>query len=226
MTDVKNQPKITFEENVIKILYFRYKGFVLPLVVIFLSIIIFFQLIVPQLQEWFSMRDQEDVMKGKIQVLKNNLNFLSGMNDSTLESQYTLSSSVFPSEKDFIGILDKISMTSGNSGVRVGDFSFQVGEIAEKPKAQGNSRLSIKLVLNVGGDLAQTKKFLEELSKTAPISGVESVQTSGNAATVAILFYYRPAASVMINYEQQIQPLNPTERATLEKLASWGSSGN
>lgn len=205
-------------------LYWRYKDYLLPIFIIFASIILFAQFVIPQAQEMFAIRTEESAIRNNIDTLRKNLDFLSSLNDSNLNSQLQTVSSALPQEKDFVGILNAISTASFNSGVMVDDYVFQVGDLSPK-LGKGDSRPSLSILLALrGGGVNGAKNFLAQLSKTVPISETSDIQMTKGSSKVTVVFYYRPIPPIIYNYTSLMKPLDSNEKSTLEKLSTWKSA--
>ncbi|RJQ37110.1 hypothetical protein C4559_03970 [Candidatus Microgenomates bacterium] len=211
--------KINFDENTYRILYHRYKELIWPLLIIFVCFGLFLKVIIPQFQEFLSMREEEKVLNKKIITLRSNLDYLSKMDDSNLDSQVKIVSSVLPFEKDFVGVLSAISFAAGKSGIKVGDFSLQIGslslsnQIALKP--------SLDVSLTVSGGVEGVKRFLKELANVSPVSDASTVQLAGNMSTLSLSFYYKPLPSFVFDYYTPIKSLSKAQKSTLEKISKW-----
>lgn len=214
--------KENINQGTIGILYRRYREYLLPCAVILICIVLFIQVIIPQAQDFISMREEENVVRERINILRSNLNFLSNLDEQNLDSDFQLASSTLPSEKDFVGVLNAIVVASSNSGVKVGDFTFQVGDLFIKP-TQAMLYPSLNLSLTIGGGAQGAKLFLSELSKTIPLSDISDVQITGGSSNLMIVFYYKPIMPVAFNYGVPVKPLSSQERLILERISSFVS---
>lgn len=226
-----NSLKHLFDENTIKILYHRHKAYVPSVVAILLSFVLFFFVILPQVQYVFSLHDKEKEVKDRIGVLEKNIRFLSSINETDLESKLKVVSLALPPEKDFTTVMSGISQASAVAGVSIGDFIFQLGNISSNTspstsKASNNSAKaeinvpSIEITLNISGGLDSTKRFVEELSKGFPLSDVKSIQLNGNSAKVSIAFFYRPFPPLQLDGGTEISPLSQKDEALIQTLSS------
>lgn len=211
--------KINFDENTYRILYRRYKDLIWPLLIIFVCFGLFLKVIIPQAQDLLLMREEEKALNGKIIALNNNLDYLSKMDGSNLDSQFKIASSTLPFEKDFVGVLNAISFSAGKSGVKVGDFSLQVGSLSLS--SQLGLKPSLDVSISVNGGIEGVKRFLKELTRVAPVSDVSAVQLAGVNSNLSLSFYYKPIPSFTLNYYTPINPLSKNEKSILEKISKW-----
>lgn len=221
MNDYKKR-KMTLDQSTAKILYFRYKAFLVPILIIFACAFLFISIIIPQIRELFSMKNEEKNVADRISALKQNIKFLSSLDDSSLDSEFQMASSALPSEKDFVGILNAIAIASYNSGAQVDDFSFQVGDLSLKA-SQGVSRPLINVSVTIKGEVLQTKDFLSELAKAVPISETADVSVNESNSKITVNFLYKPTKSLTFNYTSLITPLSSKEKETLDEISSWSS---
>jgi len=214
--------EFNLNQSTIKILYTRYKEFILPLAIIFICAFLFLKFIIPQIKELRLERSQAQAARERIAVLKENLNILLKMDEGDQNLGFQIASSALPTEKDFVGILNAISTASYKANVPIGDFTFQVGELSTK-SAQTKFLPSLSLVLNIQSGQGGIKRFLSELSETLPLSEVEDVQSGSNLSTITINFYYKPLSFKQFNYDIPLKPLSSQNSALLNKISSWQS---
>ena len=112
--------------------YKQYKNFFLPFAVIAASLILFFIILIPQVQGVISAKATESEEIRKLESLKNSNSNLSLMNEEELTKDLTALNKVLPGTKDFAGIINSISSNAAKSGVSVGNFEFTVGDLNEK----------------------------------------------------------------------------------------------
>lgn len=215
--------KIHIDERVFLILYYRYKQYIVPLVTIFGCLLLFFVVIIPQIQVLFDMRDQENAYREKIKAMQQNVNFISNLDDTTLDTQFTAVASALPVEKDYAGVITAISRAAGSSGVAVGDFSFSVGDLST-PSAKTSQQPSIQIKLTVSGDTNKIRTFITTLSQRLPLSEEVSVKINGTTADIATSFYYKPPLSIPQDPSTVMQPLTKDKSDLLNTLVSWQSS--
>ena len=214
------KPKFSLDKGTYKVLYERYREYIVPFAVIFACLVLIVRIIIPQVQDFIATVNTVKELQGQILVLKNNVQFLTGLDDSTLDSQIRIASSALPVEKDFAGILNAISLASARSGASLGDFSFAVGELSTM-SAQLAPQPSIQVALTVSGDVFLAQRFIQELSKTVPLSEVLNVAVSGRSASLTTVFYYRVFPPIQFDASMQLSDLSQNEEQLLNKLSSW-----
>ncbi|MDP3726963.1 MAG: hypothetical protein Q8Q96_01440 [bacterium] len=212
--------KLSFDKGVFGILYERYREYIAPIATLFVCAALIVGVVIPQIQEFVAAQNQIKEIQGEILVLKSNVQFLTTLNDSTLDTSVRIVSLALPPEKDFAGILNAITLASAKSGASLGDFSFAVGELSTK-SAQVTLRPSIQVALTVNGGVLSTQRFIRELSKTMPLSEVLNVAISGNSSTLTTVFYYKVFPPIKFDERMQLSGLSQNEEQLLNKLTSW-----
>lgn len=209
--------QFTQDQFDIRLLFLRYRAFLVPFSVIVVSIAVFFIVIVPQIQAWFSERQEADTLARKITILQKNTNLLATINDQTLSQDTLLTLTALPFDKDFTGILYAIQSASIRSGVGLGDFSFQVGELSS-----GSARLSkqpsLEIALSINGNAQGMQRFVEELANTLPISEVKAVTAGERSGSAIVTFYYRPLSDQKINFASPLKELSAKNQELLVVL--------
>jgi len=206
------------------ILYRHYKDYILPLVVIIGSILIFFLVVIPQFQQYLGSQEELKVETDKLQVLKNNYNFLVNLNSVKISSDFSALSYALPAGKDFAGIMNAISSVSAKTGIPVGDFNFSLGNLSNENTGGFSAVPSVKIEVNLVGSSQDVMKFIAELYKTAPVSEVTSIKTGGNMGTIDILFYYRPFPPQVIDNSVPILDLSAQETTVVRNVSLWNNA--
>lgn len=221
--NINASKKFNIDFNTIIILYRHYKDYLLPVFVIIGSFFVFLLIVIPQVQQYYSTKQQLDLETQKLQVLKNNYNFLASLDESEENTQLGTLSSALPSGKDFAGVINAISASSANTGVLVGDFDFQVGDLSSVN--QGLTAFpSLQITVNLTGNALSLATFMSQLYKTVPLSEVTSIKVNQTASVLTILFYYKPFSGITINNEAPIVPLTQKEQSLLSDILVWDSN--
>lgn len=221
--NINASKKFNVDFNTIIILYRHYKDYLLPIFVILGSFLVFLLIVIPQVQQYFVSKQELELETQKLQVLKNNYNFLASLDQSEEETQLNTLSTALPPGKDFAGVINAISASSANTGVLVGDFDFQVGDLSLV--SQGVSAYpSLQITVNLTGNALSLATFMSQLYKTVPLSEVTSIKVNQTASVLTILFYYKPFSGVNINNETPIIPLSQKEQSLVSDILQWDSN--
>lgn len=222
--------EILLGKNNWKFWYYRYKDspyYSLTFIVLAILVcaVLIFQVIIPQLQSWFSIRDEVLATQERINIMRNNTNFMNNVDRSVLNNQMQIAFQALPQEKNFDAILTAISDSALRAGVSVGDYSFLVGEVASvsgqsaDPTQHGYS--SVEITLNLASGVDGTKRFLKEVREKLPLSEVVQVEGNQQISTVTLRFYQKPFPNISFNKAEPIVPVSDANRQLLQQLSSW-----
>lgn len=211
---------ININSSTFNILYRKYKSFLIPISIIIVCIILFFIIIVPQIQNLISAKDQEQAEKIKLEKLRKNYNLLSSMSETELNANLEVLSKVLSPNKDFAGVINAISSKSSKTGVSLGDFDFSVGDISTP--SQGLLGFpSLQIELSLSGSPKAVLNFINEIYKSAPISEITTMSQSGNTATIKLQFYYKSFPQGSISDEALITQFSSEDLALIDKMSTW-----
>jgi|SRR3989344_1423528 len=212
---------ISIDINTIKTLYRKYKEHLVYILVIFITVILFLSFVLPGIKDVVKLNNERKTELNKLSILKNNLNLLSNIADSELSSQLLVVYSALPSEKDFEGVLNSISLATAKSGASLNDYEFQVGSLSSSP-VETTGFPFLTLSVSIRGTPQQVAKFIGYLSESTPLSEVTSIIQNSNSATVAINFYYKALVPSQFNDSKAIAPISEKGKQIIRTLSSWG----
>ena len=224
--EVDSKKKFNLEFNNLLILYRHYKDYFLPIGVILACVLVVFWVVIPQFQQYLGSQQELQTQMQKLEVLKTNYNFLSNLDNSQSNAELTALTFALPSGKDFAGMMNAVSYASAKTGVLVGDFQFSLGSLSGVSTQETSAYPSIKIDINLVGNTQAIVKFVQELYKTAPASEVTSVKVNGGAASVSILFYYKPFLSQTVDDSAPITILSSQDQALIKNVTAWNNSAN
>lgn len=219
----------TLGQNNIRLLYYRYKDstyFVSGVIalIVLASIILVTQVVIPQVQSWFSIRDEVIATRDKIDVLNNNIAFMNNINKSQLDEQVKTATKALPVNKDFAAILNAVADSAQTSGVSLQDFSFQVGDInAVKGQQDSLERdlSQVKLIISVNGTFDSVEGFLKKIAQELPLSEVTDVEGDLNGTTITLQFYQKAFPNIVFDDETPLVPISNKDSALLDKMNGW-----
>lgn len=212
----------SLDQNTIRILYVRNKMYVFPGIFFTIAVLLFFFAVLPQIQSYFILLEEVKSSESRVAVLKSNVAVLSGINIPDLDKKLQAVVTALPSEKDFAGILRVIGVSATESNVKLGDFSFEVGNVSSEATKVANA-LPIEINVIITSDLVGTKSFLESLTRRFPLSEVTSMQISEKSSNIKIIFYYKPLPNFTLTGDQKLKPLSKEESGLFDRLSSFTS---
>lgn len=211
---------INIDKEALTVLYKKNKEYLLPIVIITVCFSLFIFVIIPQIYSLFDLKAEARRESEKLNILKTNYTNLLNVNDSTLESQYRVSSSVLPVGKDFAGILNAVSIAASKADVSIGAFEFRVGDLSKPPTSVKKFPI-LELTLNLNGDANGASRFISELYKTAPISEIITLKTYYNSINTTINFYYKAIPSVSFKEETPLKLLSEADIIVFDNISKW-----
>lgn len=212
-------PKGKVDSAVIKILYRKYKSYVIPVIAILVCWYVFFQFVVPQIQSFLAVKSTVDTNEQILAVMTQNYNTIASLDSTKLDQQLTIANDALPAEKDFAGILNAISNAAGISGAIVNDYSFELGDLTNTPTGLASNQ-TVQLALTLKGTIEQAKKFLKALDKQLPISQVTSINiVSSSAISVGANFFFSTASTPLFNATQPLPVITSGEKKLLQTLS-------
>ncbi|HYM64972.1 MAG TPA: hypothetical protein VES68_00585 [Candidatus Sulfotelmatobacter sp.] len=223
---ITKSKKITLNADSTKSFFREYRDFIFPSIVILGSFLVLFLVVIPQLNQYFDSSKKLSDETQKLNLLKNNYNFLSNLDENKTNADLKILSKVLPPNKDFTGILNAISLVSSKTNVSIGNFSFSLGDLSKVYQEGNLTAPSIKIEVNLGGNAQSIVKFMNELNKTAPLSQTSIIKGSGELYLLTISFYYKPFPPQNISDDEAVAPLSSQNNSFLKDIYSWNNTSD
>jgi hypothetical protein len=186
-----NKQYHNYNQNTYRILYYRYKKYIVPSATIVVSIALFFFLVLPQVQELQGLKDTYAQKKAATDIIDKNITQLNGIDETELSDQVEAETTALPSDKDFAGMLTAVTTAAPAANVKLADFGFTVGDLSTE-SAKLSDQLAIQMKLSVDGGLDGAKRYISVLSKRLPLNEIITENTSGDTSDIQVSFFYRP----------------------------------
>ncbi|HSW47751.1 MAG TPA: hypothetical protein VLG67_01610 [Candidatus Saccharimonadales bacterium] len=222
--------RVFFGHNDIRFFYYRYKDSnyyalsIFALVTVACLMLVFF-VIIPQAENYFSIRSEVVALRLKIKNINENSNFINNMDKSVLDSQLLVTTRALPTEKDFAGIIDVIAQSSIRSGVSVSDFGFRLDDktVNSTSVNKGNNTdlLPISVAVDIKGSSDGGKKFIEEIQKKTPLVEITDVKGDSNSLLIGMNFYYKTPGKIKFDENEPITAISESQQALIKELTLW-----
>lgn len=220
---------IFFGHNDFRFFYYRYKDsnyytISFFVTIILVSIILMNKIILPQIDNYFSIEREAAALNSQIKKINGNISFMNSLDKSTVDTQLKTVIQALPSENDFSGIIDAISETAIKSGVSIKDFSFQLnGNSAYSGNINNKSEsiVPIQLAIEIEGNVSTYKKFLKEILEKIPLAEVLSIEGNSAAIKISLQFYYKPFPKIVFKEDEPISAISNDNIGLIQKLSSW-----
>lgn len=212
--------KISINKQTLEELYRKYKDYLIPIVSIIVCFFLLVFITIPQIGILSEKQQQYNLEKTKLQILTNNYNILSVLDDKTLDSQLALVVGTLPSEKNFSSIINSVNIAANKSGIFLGDYEFKVGDLSKTPI--GKKVPTLELMLSINGGAIETIRFVNELHNSLPIAESTNIQVNNNRSTITVVFYYKPFIEVKDN-SLPITALSKNYLDIINQLSLWNN---
>jgi hypothetical protein len=218
--------KINLDLASLRFVLAKNKSFILPIVIMLVSVMLFFQFVIPQFNSLLQTHKDAKESLLKLEVLEENMNVLANIDEATLDSQLGVLNLALPLDKDFIGILSSIYSAAQKTGVSVGSFSFKVGSLSQSEKSSNFPTVELSIPVNAG--IGAVSSFVEAIGKTFPLSQVSLIRAGNTSSTVNVSFYYMPIGSPDYGQDVRISPISQKGLDLINKLKGFegASSGS
>ena len=225
-------------QNSIRFIYYQYKdspyySFLILFIVICVCLILIFNIIIPQVYNWFSIRDETIATQGRVNTLRHNLDFISlQVNKTTLENNRQLALRALPVDYDFGDIINAVAISAVKAGVSVDDFNFSPGQVSKasansaKAGRSGSNLSEIKVNLSLTGGVKEVKKFIAEINEKLPIDEIENIDISNGRSTISLIFFSKPYKASIIRYDEPIKLISSENGNLLGTLSEWNLNMN
>lgn len=217
--------KISLEGISFRLLYYKYKQYLLFVAIILVSFFLLVYLVVPLIQEYFSIRAEEERFREKNAILRQNIAFVNALDSTTLDRQFEVASYAMSVSKDYVGVVNTLSVASERSGVVLGDYSFSIGDLATN-SASFKQALNLGITITVEGPLSSVKNFIINIQEQLPLVEILNVEVSGNSASITTSFPFKPYLVQTFDYSRPFTALNQKEAELLAKIEQWYTNGN
>lgn len=209
-------------------IYRKHKKKILPLIFGFVSVFVFFRIIIPQ---WSDITDVQSLLTTKNKVVEAKgatVDLLNSLSQDNVDSDYALATTALPNQKDIVLIFSELSDAASKSNVKLGGFSLKVGGIYTTTKNTKSADKSINgipylnILVNVSGKNDNLRKFADVIYKSMPVVEIKSIDITKNDARYDVNFYFKPVALKAPNADSTaLTSLTPLQASQLKELKSW-----
>lgn len=208
----------------LKIYYPKYKKYLVPAILVLISLFIILAIIFPQFSEIGKLNKSISDKKMEIVDLNNTLNILIPMSEVDTKSDLSLAAKALPSAKDISLMFLALSSSASVADVELAGFSLKVGGVytdASKagPTVPGFPTLAMNVVIKSESP-SKIINFISQLHERLPLSEVGKFEIVSDVANFDVNFYYKPYDLTAIS-TQKVAPMSENEKKLIEQLRSW-----
>lgn len=212
--------KTSFEGISIRLLYLRYQKYLKFIGIALLSIVLLIFFVIPQIQEFFSLKAEERRFAEQNKILQNNINFLQSLDENGLEADFQVASLSVPAQKDFENILSSVSTAADKAGVTLGDFTFRVGDLSTKSAALSSSQ-NLQIDVQIVGTIDSITQFVNNIYAQLPLVQITSIEMNGRSAAIHTIFPFKPYSATKYQINKPIGALSTAEQELFLQLQKW-----
>lgn len=214
--------KINADLKSLNFIFNKNKPYIFPIVIMLISIILFFQFVIPQFKTLLKVQKEVKESSLRLEILRKNVDVLTNVNEQILDSQLRILNLALPLNKDSIGILNSVYSTSQRTGVNLGSFSFKIGDLTQ---SENNDNFPVvKLVVPIDAGVTAINSFVETISKTFPLSEVYFVKVGNASSTIGLSFYYKPLGAPNYSRDVSISLISKKGLTLLNQLSEFGNT--
>ena len=211
--------KINVGLKSLKFIFESNKPYILPSLIILISIVLFLQFVIPQFKILLTVQEEAKQASLKLQTLKENLNVLANTDEKSLDANLKILNLALPLNKDFSAILNSIYSASQKTGVSLGSFSLQIGDLQGTQKNDDFPSISLSIPINA--NTVGVSRFVKTLSKTVPLSQVSLIKIGNITSLIKLSFYYKPLGISTYKEDARIIPLTKVGLEIINKLSTF-----
>lgn len=212
--------KITLNQLVFRSLYYRYRNFTTPVSVILVCVLLFWFVVMSQIQNFLAVRDAISLNEQDLTVLHKNLTLITSLDDAKLDATLTVATNALPAEKDFAGIITSIQQAAAVSGTILQDYTFSLGNLSGLDQQGKATQLPVQLNVILKGSIAQAQQFIKQLKNQLPLSDSIAVSLSStDTVTVTAAFYYTSIPKIVFKDRSPLPILSEGDQKLLQALS-------
>lgn len=211
----------------LKQIYLKYKKELMPLTLTVAAIILFFSIVIPQVNEIKGKLQDVKTQQKTNEDLRASESVLNSVSDSNIEDDYEIAVAALPLQKSIGSIFQALTAAASESNVSIGSLNVQVGNVydVDSEKTIGKTVEGVpflNLIISVTGTNAfDFTNFANELYKTTPVVEINEISTTDTEAKYDLNFYFKPINEKGFKAQSVITPLTPPQRELLTTLEAW-----
>jgi len=168
------------------------------------------------------MNKSVDQEHQRINILNQNITYLSSLSDSDTDQNVQLANALFPKSKDFNDAIQAINSAAASASATIGNLTFTIGGVKGNTKST-NQTDEMDMTLLLQGTTDSFVDFLQALDSRVPLMNVENFNLNQGTATVQIHVAYQPYVEKKIDLEQTLLAPPESSFSLLQNAAYWKS---
>ena len=219
-------PKITIDQLLLRSIYYRYQSFVVPGVVIAVCVLLFWFVVMPQIQSWFAMKDALAQDTQSVGVMQQNLTLMTKLDSATLNQTLTTATIALPTDKDFSDIITALQNAAAVAGTSLGDYAFQLGDLSGLDQNGKATQLPLQLNVTIKGNITDAQRFVSQLARELPLSDTIAIALGDNGSiTATVDFYYASLPKIVFQDDAPLPSISSADQKLLQTLFTNNNIG-
>lgn len=167
-------------------------------------------------------------------TLKQKLVTLQSLNTQELKTLLTQTELAVPVNKDIGGILAALDILGTTTGVEIRGTNLTPGLVSTVSATETTETTNVlpdiksqKLSLSLAGSVETTINFIDTLTKSRRLIGIDSVNLDFSASDGVVITgieavaYYAPIAEISPSFTSSIEPMTSAERNLIQKINNY-----
>lgn len=201
-----------------KEIYYKYKIFLIPVVIGIICIAILILVVYPQALGYFQGINQIEILNNNVGILNNKAQELQKIDEETRKKELVIALTVLPTERDVprtMSVLQDLVIKS----------NLVLKNTVYSPQSRSKENNSFMFTISVLGSLSSIKSFLGGLQSGPLIFKVESIvlnfQDTGSlvAANIPLHIFYEPVPKTLVALDQPIPTISDKDEQLIGELS-------
>lgn len=202
----------------------KYKKFMIPAALLFLSLIMLFGVIIPQISSISETNKTKSEALNKITKLEQSLSVIQKTNSDVVDSDLKTVTTALPTSKDISLIFSALNNVADKSGVSLDEFSLKVGGIygrAEEVDTGGVTGVpTVDVKVQTSGSAINTVIFAKNMKEQLPLSEIKLIDNNQGTATYEISFFYKPL-DLNVLKQDEVASITQADKNLVKQLEDW-----
>ncbi len=200
--------------------YYENKEYLVPVLAISVSLLLFFVFLLPQILSFPSRKQAIDSENEILKKIQETEKIVLSEDSDELDSKIKIVSNALPPGKNFEQILNGISTAAALSGTQIENYQFQNIELEAAVESK-YPKLEFKV--SIIGDAREAVGFIRELYKTYPVSDVANISSQESITTITVNFFYKPFPSAGGEDRTALKELTVQQKQILGDITKWNN---
>ena len=211
-------------------LYVKYQAYVLPSLVVLISLNLVSLVIIPQVIQ--AINNQKEIIgqQQKLTALNTKIQSLSVLDTKVYTDNLNVALIALPKEKDIPATMTQVLYLINSSSLQLTGISFSgLGSNPDTPLPK-NTVPSFNIKLSLVGSLTNVKNFIQKVNDSPRLMKLSSLDlaTAGvdkYQANLAVDAYFQALPNLTANIEKPLPTIQSADLEQLNKIRSFAAAG-